>query len=73
MSEQDAAKENAVRAFVGAVDPKNDDASTDYITMLRRAQAAIEKELFVWTSAPVQEPGKSGETVIAPAPEPAKA
>ncbi len=73
MSEQDAAKENAVRAFVSAVDPKNEDARTDYITMLRRAQAAIEHELFTWTSAPVQERGTSGETVVAPAPPPPKA
>jgi hypothetical protein len=69
MSEQDMAKENAVRAFVSAVDPKNEDARTDYVTMLRRAQAAIEKDLFTWTSAPVQERGASGETVVAPAPK----
>lgn len=72
MSEQDQAKEQAVRQFVGAVDPKNEDAQTDYITMLRRAQTAIELELFKWTSAPVQEQGKSGETVVAPHAEPAK-
>jgi hypothetical protein len=68
MSEQDTAKENAVRAFVGAVDPKNEDAHTDYVTMLRRAQAAIDKELFVWTSGVEQPPGPSGAAQVAPAP-----
>lgn len=73
MSEQDAAKENAVRAFVAVVDPKNEDARTDYVTMLRRAQAAIEKELFTWTSAIEQPQGRSGATQVAPAPPAPKA
>ena len=36
--EQNSAKEQAVRQFVGLVDPKSEDAQCDYVTILRRAQ-----------------------------------
>ena len=70
--EQNSAKEQAVRQFISLVDPKNEDARTDYITLLRRAQAAIERELMVWTSGIEQPQGKSGEAVVAPHSEPSK-
>ena len=54
------------------MDPKSEDAQCDYVTILRRAQEAIERELFTWTSAPVQEASPSGTTVNAPPPPPSE-
>lgn len=58
-------QEQVARQALGHLDPKNGDAELDYLDVLRRLQAAIDKELFKWDSSIVQPIGWSGETQVA--------
>lgn len=62
---EQAATEQLARQLLGRLDPHADDAQQDYISILRRVQGAIDRELFKRTSASVQPPGPSGETAVA--------
>jgi hypothetical protein len=57
-------QEQQMRQALGVLDAKAGDASLDYLDVLRRLQAAVEKELFRWDSSLVQPVGFSGESQI---------
>ena len=56
--------EQVMRQALGYLDAKAGDAELEYLEVLRRCLAAIEKELFRWASSLVQPAGFSGETQI---------
>jgi len=56
--------EQAMRQALGHLDAKAGDAELEYLQVLQRLQAAIEKELFKWASSIVQPAGFSGEIQI---------
>lgn len=58
-------QEQCLRQALGILDAKAGDMSLDYLEVVRRCQAAIEKELFKWDSGIVQPVGFSGEAQIA--------
>jgi hypothetical protein len=57
-------QEQVMRQALGMLDAKAGDAELDYLDVLRRCQAAVEKELFKWDSSIVQPAGFSGEIQI---------
>lgn len=58
-------QEQVMRQALGHLDPKNGDAELDYLDVLRRLQAAVDRELFKWDSSIVQPIGWSGEAQVA--------
>jgi hypothetical protein len=56
--------EQAMRQALGYLDAKAGDVELDYLEILRRCLAAIEKDLFKWASSIVQPAGFSGEIQI---------
>lgn len=58
-------QEQVMRQALGHLDPKNGDVELDYLDVLRRCQAAVDKELFKWDSSIVQPIGWSGEAQVA--------
>lgn len=58
-------QEQIMRQALGHLDAKAGDAELDYLEVLRRCQAAIDKELFKWDSSIVQPVGWSGEAQVA--------
>jgi hypothetical protein len=56
--------EQIMRQALGHLDAKAGDGELEYLQVLQRLQAAIEKELFKWASSLVQPAGFSGETQI---------
>jgi hypothetical protein len=56
--------EQVMRQALGHMDAKAGDAELDYLEVLRRMLAAVEKELFKWASSIVQPAGFSGEIQI---------
>jgi hypothetical protein len=56
--------EQTMRQALGHLDAKAGDAELEYLEVLRRCLAAIEKELFKWASSIVQPAGFSGEIQI---------
>jgi len=60
----DPAAETVMRQALGMLDAKAGDAELDYLDVLKRLLAAIEKELFRWDSSIVQPAGFSGEIQI---------
>jgi len=57
-------QEQVLRQALGMLDAKAGDAELGYLEVVRRCQAAIEKELFRWASSLVQPPGFSGAIQI---------
>ena len=53
-----------MRQALGILDAKAGDQELGYLEVIRRLQAAIEKELFKWDSSMVQPAGFSGEIQI---------
>lgn len=58
-------QEQVMRQALGVFDAKAGDAELDYLDVLKRVQAAVEKELFKWDSSIVQPSGWSGESQVA--------
>jgi hypothetical protein len=54
-----------VRHALRQLDPHADDQQQDYVSVLRRLQTAIDRELSKWTSASEQPVGPSGEVAVA--------
>lgn len=57
--------EQTLRQALGHLDPKNGDAELDTLDVLRRCQAAVDRELFKWDSSLVQPAGWSGAIQVA--------
>jgi hypothetical protein len=53
-----------MRQALGHLDAKAGDVELEYLEVLRRCLAAVEKELFKWASSLVQPAGFSGEIQI---------
>jgi hypothetical protein len=56
--------EQIMRQALGHLDAKAGDVELEYLQVLGRVRAAIEKELFKWASSLVQPAGFSGESQI---------
>jgi hypothetical protein len=56
--------EQIMRQALGHLDAKAGDVELEYLEVLRRCLAAVEKELFKWASSLVQPAGFSGEIQI---------
>lgn len=56
--------EQVMRQALGVLDAKAGDAELDYLDVLKRVQAAIDRELFRWDSSLVQPIGWSGEAQV---------
>jgi hypothetical protein len=56
--------EQTMRQALGYLDAKAGDVELDYLDILRRCLAAVEKDLFKWASSIVQPAGFSGEIQI---------
>jgi len=57
-------EEQVMRQALGHLDPKAGDAELEYLQVLQRLQASVERELFRWASSIVQPAGFSGEIQI---------
>lgn len=57
--------EQTIRQVLGQLDPKHGDAELDTLDILRRLQAAVDRDLFKWDSSIVQPIGWSGEAQVA--------
>jgi len=67
--------DQALRYALSQMDPKAGDTLLGYGEVLSRLLAAVDRQLFVWTSGQTQAPGPSGDIQVAqppevPAPEP---
>jgi len=56
--------EQVMRQALGHLDAKAGDVELEYLQVLQRLRAAVEKELFKWASSLVQPAGFSGEAQI---------
>lgn len=56
--------EQCMRQALGVLDAKAGDQDLGYLEVIRRLQAAVEKELFKWDSSMVQPAGFSGDIQI---------
>jgi hypothetical protein len=56
--------EQVMRQALGHLDAKAGDVELEYLEVVRRCLAAVEKELFKWASSLVQPAGFSGEIQI---------
>jgi hypothetical protein len=57
-------EEQVLRLALGHLDARAGDVELEYLEVLRRCLAAVEKELFKWASSLVQPAGFSGEIQI---------
>lgn len=53
-----------LRQLLYRLDPQQPDVPQDYPSLVRHVQAALERELSTWTSAPVSSPGLATEIVM---------